>query len=304
MYRLQPSRIHLALVACTLGTVGVLFLISSQAATFVTPVEAEAGTVTSAASIIDDNSASNGKTVRFGVMNPGSNPLGGCTASGVAAPCTGNATTGASGWGMPLFSDDFGGTSLNRTLWSDSWFNGGEMNDVSTNPANVSVANGNLLLTLKSRSEGALANTNPSDGGKQGFQMRYGYMEARVFFPGEGATIYNWPAWWTDGQNWPTNGEIDIAEGLDYLSSNYHSSSGANNSNEVPGTWSNAFHIYGVNRQAGKNDVYWDGKLIRSYTTNDAGSPHYFILNVGAGSRTVLGAGSQVKVDYVRAWSR
>jgi hypothetical protein len=228
---------------------------------------------------------------------PSSTPLPTTTASN-------QPVSGPGGTWQLKFSDEFNGSSLDPQVWSKSWFNGGKMNNVTTNPANVAVIGGNLVLTLSSNTEGALVNTNPSDSGKRGFSIGYGYFEAKVFFPGEGTRIYNWPAWWTDGQNWPQNGEIDIAEGLDTLTSNYHSSTGANNSNTVPGSWANAYHIYAVNRQPGKNDIYWDGKLIRSYATNDGGSPHYLIFNIGAGTHQVLGVGSQVKVDYVRVWQK
>ncbi|WP_308012461.1 glycoside hydrolase family 16 protein [Arthrobacter sp. M4] len=174
-----------------------------------------------------------------------------------------------------------------------------------TNPANVRVSNGELGLTLASQTDGALVSSNPSGGAKPGFQFTYGYAEARVYFPGSGSTIYNWPAWWTDGQSWPTNGEIDIAEGLGTMTTNYHSPSGASNSGTISGTWSAGYHTYGVNRQPGKNDIYFDGKLVRSYATNDGGAPHYLIFNVGSSnSRTnVFGPASEVKIDYVRVWN-
>ena len=45
------------------------------------------------------------------------------------------------------------------------------------------------------------------------FNFTYGYMEARIWLPGS-ARIADWPAFWADGQNWPTDGEIDVLEGL------------------------------------------------------------------------------------------
>lgn len=229
---------------------------------------------------------------------------GGCTSGGAVAPCIGGATTGAGGWGSPAFADEFSGTSLNTTSWANSWFNGGSMNDVSTSGANVAVSGGSLILTLSSAKTGALVSSNPNGGAGRGFEFQYGYAEARVNVPGNGSTVYNWPAWWTDGQSWPANGEIDVAEGLGGLTSNYHSSSGANNSNDISGTWTGGFHTYGVDREPGRNSIYWDGKFVRSYATNDGGAPQYLIFNVGAGSPSVTGTASQMKVDYVRVWAK
>jgi hypothetical protein len=72
----------------------------------------------------------------------------------------------------------------------------------------------------------------------------------------------------------------------------------------IPGSWSNAFHTYGLYRKANSADVYWDGKLVRSYPTDDNGQPESLILNVGhaADSITATGAASQVRVNYVRVW--
>jgi len=200
-----------------------------------------------------------------------------------------------------VFDDEFNGDSLDTTTWTPDWFGGGSMNNVSTDPANVSVADGCVQLGLSSSSVGALISTNPHGGASRGFQFTEGFAEARILFPGSGETIDNWPAWWTVGQEWPQDGEIDIAEGLGTLTSNYHSSAGANNSNTIPGDWAGGFHTYGVNRQAGKNDIYWDGVLIRSYSTDDGNAPHYLIVNVGVGDGpTVLD--TPVQVDYVRVW--
>jgi hypothetical protein len=85
--------------------------------------------------------------------------------------------------------------------------NGGSMNNVATYASNVSESGGDLILTLASSSSGAeaVANTYSLPVG--------GYIEAWVDFPGSGTTIYNWPAWWMSGPNWPAAGENDIAEG-------------------------------------------------------------------------------------------
>jgi len=180
------------------------------------------------------------------------------------------------------------------------------MNGVATTPANAEVASGNLILTLSSSSTGALVSTDPYGGATTGYQFQYGVVEARIWFPGDGTHCYNWPTFWTDGQNWPTNGESDIAEvGSGSMTVNYHSGSGAHNQGAVPGYWCGGYHTYALNRQPNHADVYYDGTLVKSYATDDGGALQYIILNVGynsSGSYLATGAASQVKVDYVRAW--
>lgn len=177
------------------------------------------------------------------------------------------------------------------------------MNNVTTAPTNVSVTNGNLVLTLASSSSGALVSTNPVGGAKVGYQFGVGVVEARIYFPGDGTRCYNWPSLWTTGQSWPTNGENDIAEVLGgQMTVNYHSSSGTHNQGAVPGYWCGAYHVYTLNRQATKSDVYYDGVLVKSYATDDNSSPQYLVINVGSSSNPAYGAASQVKVDYVRTW--
>ena len=198
------------------------------------------------------------------------------------------------------FDDEFEGTTLDKNKWGTL---GWTVNGVTTDAANVSVSGGNLVLTLASSSSGAAVCSCTNGGAKNDFVVAVGeYAEARVSFPGSGATIYNWPAWWISGPNWPAAGENDIAEGLGTLTVNYHSPSGAHNQGTIPGTWSNAFHVYGALRKASSTDVYWDGVLVKSYPTDDNGQGEQLLVNVGDGNTHVYGTGSRVLVDYVRAF--
>ena len=59
------------------------------------------------------------------------------------------------------------------------------------------------------------------------FSFTYGYMEARIWLPGSGE-IADWPAFWADGQNWPTDGENDVLEGLGgQACAHFHNPAGA-----------------------------------------------------------------------------
>lgn len=207
-------------------------------------------------------------------------------------------------WTMK-FEDEFNGTALDTTRWKA--LEGYRMNNTTTRAANVSVSGGNLVLTLPSSTSGAYVSSAKYDGaGANGFLLPVGgYAEARVYMPGTATTIYNWPAWWTSGPNWPAAGENDVAEVLGgKMTVNYHSLSGAHNQGVIPGTWHNAFHVFGIHRKTSSSDVYYDGELVKSYPTDDNGAGESLLLNVGStsGSNQVYGTDSQVKVDYVRAW--
>ncbi len=207
-------------------------------------------------------------------------------------------------WGAPAFEDNFNGTALDTSRWAPTWFKGGTQNNVVTSASNVSVSGGYLRLTLASSTSGASINTAPNDVSPNPFTFTYGYAEARIYFPGSGTSIYNWPAWWTVGLAWPGNGENDIAEGLGSMTVNYHSNAGASNQGTVPGVWSNTFHTYGLYRQPGWCDVYYDGVWVKGYATNDNGAPHSLILNIGSGYGPArYGTDYQMLVDYVRVWT-
>jgi hypothetical protein len=209
-----------------------------------------------------------------------------------------------SGYTLEL-SDDFTGTALNPKVWTDSWWGGGSMNNVTTSPVNVSVADSLLTLTLSSSSKGALVNSDPEQVKGGGFTYSAGMsVEARIWFPGSGTKLYNWNAFWGDNDTWPQNGEDDIAEVLSgALTTNYHSSKGALNSGAIEGSWAASWHTYGIQRNSGTNVIYWDGKEVHSYATDDKGAPHFLIFNTGySGSNGVYGAGSEMKIDWVRAW--
>jgi hypothetical protein len=271
---------------------GIATLVFVHADTPSTSTEAEngqlAGTVT-----VDDPKASGGKAVSFQPVTSGG----------------GNQPVGVNGKWTSIFDDEFNSNSVDATKWATNWFGGTDMNGYQKLASNISFSNGSVNLAVSADEGGAILTSNPYNGGGINGGFTFGtdvFLEARIHFPGNGDEIYNWPAWWTNSYNWPATGETDIFEGLGSATSNYHYGNNGqdvpDNSGTIDGTWGDGYHTYGLYRQANKNDIYWDGKLVRSYTTHDDGADQYLILTNGAGDPAVTGAASLMKVDYVRAW--
>lgn len=211
-----------------------------------------------------------------------------------------------------VFHDDFTGGNLNRTNWAPYWFSDGTLNPGSNTrgyASNVTV-NGQLNLRLNNLTNGACVSSNPRGGAQPGFQFTYGYAEAQVTLATNSGVIAHWPAWWLDGQHWPTDGEIDIMEGLSgHAAWHYHYDSGGGsdghpiggNINTSPGT-----HVYGANWYPGHLDFYYDGTKVASASNASlsggatiSSSPMYLIFNHDAGSQS--GPATMV-VHYVRVF--
>ena len=208
--------------------------------------------------------------------------------------------------GKLIFNQDFTTqTSLDTSVWHPSWFSEATMNGVTTDPANVSVVNGQLVLTLASATSGALVNTNPATASK-GFLYTYGYAEASITFPSVNGHLVNWPAFWTECQDWENGGESDIAEVLNsQMTTNYHyrvkGVDSPQSSGPIAGNWTGK-HRYGMLWTPGLQAIYFDGVLVHTRTTNVTTAPQYLILNIGNGQGNAIEVGGKVLVDYVRVW--
>jgi hypothetical protein len=221
-----------------------------------------------------------------------------CVSSPDPVPAGDPVPVGIPGTWSLKWRDEFDGPSwtiMKPTEWNNS--------GVNHKAYNCSLANGEAHLILSDPTTGASINTQSSANRLQVGEV----VEARVYFPGNGSKIYNWAAWWVSGPNWPAAGEHDIIEILGGSPTvNYHGSSNSQNmNNPFPGQyWGNAFHTYAVYRKAGSAEVWWDGKLARSYNTGDNGQGQDAIVSFGhdSGGNVVTGSAGMIRVDYVRMW--
>jgi hypothetical protein len=206
-------------------------------------------------------------------------------------------------WGL-VFQDEFAGSALDTTKWN---LYGATMNNVTTSAGNIAVANSILALTLASTTSGATLTTGSIGGlGNEYFRMQVGdYSEARISYPGTGGSVYNWSAFWASGFSWPANGEHDITEILNGVSTlSYHNQAGGTNPAAFTpsGYWGTSFHTFGLLRGSSTAQVYWDGTQVDSYATNDQGGTQAVILTQGFNAGYPTKIGDTMLVDYVRVF--
>ena len=227
--------------------------------------------------------------------------------------------TGVRGQWTLQFDSEFKGTSLDTTKWSTGWYGSGITAPVSSaendcyDPAQVTEGGGALSLTVIQKSENCGSGNDYAAGlvsttGK--FSFTYGLVEARVWLPampGNPGEVANWPGVWTDGQHWPDDGEIDVAEGIGgRLCAHFHSAAdpqgaGAGGGTGCPaGIYTGGWHTFAADWEPGVITYYYDGADIGSVTSGVTSAPQFIVLDYAVAD--LVRAPATMKVAYVRVW--
>jgi beta-glucanase (GH16 family) len=243
----------------------------------------------------------------------------------------GSMPTGVPGTWHLIFSDDFNGTSLNTKYWSTGWFGSGTTVDPGGDnvpecdaPGNVVEANGELDLSFTDQSSVCDGSTHPYTSGivttNGKFSFTDGLIEFRAWLPTTSSgQVADWPDLWLDGQSWPADGEVDVAEGLGgTLCAHYHGPSnsvgvGAGGGTGCPaGTFAGAWHTFAADWEPGIVTYYYDGQDIGCLETSGtacgntnttiAGAPMYIILSLGSSYANQITAPATLRIAYVRVW--
>lgn len=213
-----------------------------------------------------------------------------------------------------VFNATFTGDSLNTADWSTGWLAHGITPPVSKgelecyDPANVTLSGGALNLSLIRQPQSCGGRVRPYSSGMINtdgkFHFTYGFMQARIWMPGQGGQIINWPAFWADGQHWPKDGEIDVLEGLGGRACWHFINPAAVRGNCVAGTFYNGWHTFGADWEPRSITYYYDGRVVGTIRSGVTHSPMYLILN-NATTRLYhipLHAPAVMRVAYVRVW--
>lgn len=244
--------------------------------------------------------------------------------------------------GAPTWSDEFNGTSLDRSKWSFDasrnkvgWFNGEQQYYSADRLANLRLENGRLIIEARHDPEAIrgfadwggqqYSSARITTRGKAAF--RYGFVEVRAKLPCARGT---WPAIWMlpeRSSEWPKGGEIDILEQVGSQPNVLHATLHTELFNHIRGTARgasillptscSAFHRYQLSWTSQAITIGVDDHAYMQVLNNEPGGesawpfdkPFYLILNLAIGGSWAAAKGiddaafpQDFELDYVRVW--
>lgn len=240
----------------------------------------------------------------------------------------------SSGW-TKSFEDNFTTDLSKWNVWTGGAFNN-ELQHYQG--SNMEIVNGELVITAKK--ETVTGATNPFDATSKTFNYTSGRIEcktnvsanqstpkvrmaARIKWP-KGYGL--WPAFWSYGDPWPKNGEIDILEARGQEPTKYQTNyfygtqEGTNVVQNAEGfitadaDLTTCYHVYEVVWEKDKLTYYLDGKVVEEktkggYIDDLFGKTERLVLNLAVGggffanldpSKIQTGA---MHVDYVKVFT-
>ena len=216
-------------------------------------------------------------------------------------------TLTSAGW-TKVFEDNFSTDLSKWNIWTGGAFNN-ELQYYQT--ANLQVQNG--LLLINSKNETVTGATTPFDPTPKTFNYTSGRIECKTNISASAATpkvrmiarlklapgYGNWPAFWSYGDSWPKNGEIDCMEARGQepfkYQTNYFYGRAANRNlvkNQVGFITSNVnlqtcWHVYEVIWSQNSLTFMLDGQVVitntGSYVPNLFGKTEHITLNLAVG---------------------
>jgi len=322
----KTNHLTLSLVVVVVAIVGTISLVISHAATPIVSITANSGTLSGAASVITDSTASDGRAVEFGSGSAAPDP------SGQPVPI-GNQP----GW-QQEFYDDFTGdnvavgqfsncgtspqicTGLPSALQSKWWDYPDSWPDTSNNceyyPSQTMSISGNIMnMYIHTASNGTCMTAVPEPlipGASSSNGQLYGMYSVRMKsdpVAGYKTAFLLWP----DSENWPEDGEIDFPEGsLDSTVGAYMHYQGATSGGQQDGYSSNttytSWHTYTLEWTPKYVEFLVDGQVIgdSTDTANIPDTPMHWVLQTESdlnSSKPSASAEGNLQIAWVAIWA-
>jgi len=238
------------------------------------------------------------------------------------------------GW-TKTFEDDF---TTDLSLWN-SWTGGAYNNELQHyQVANLQVANG--VLTITAKKETVKGATTLYDATPKDFSYTSGRIESKATVSANAATpkvrivarlklakgYGMWPAFWSYGDPWPTQGEIDIVEARGQEPNKYQTNyfygyrAGRNLVRNATGyitadaDLTNCYHVYEMVWEQNSLTSYLDGQVVEvktsgGYIPSLFGKSERITLNLAVGGdffnnlNPALIETGTLYVDYVKVFT-